>query len=197
VSVDVTAPSPPPNQPPTVAKAASASPNPVTGKTTTLSALGADDGGAANLRYTWSVVSIPSGAALPTFSVNGSNAAANTVATFSKAGSYLFRVTITDASGLSVSSQVSVTVQQKINSITVTPSSATVKRRASQQFVATAFDQFGDALTVQPTFAWSLSGRGSLSSKGLYTAPRRTGGPYTVSASAGGFKGTAQITVVA
>ncbi|HEY2759471.1 MAG TPA: hypothetical protein VGI75_01970, partial [Pirellulales bacterium] len=39
---------------PTVATAASAVPNPVLGMTTGLSALGADDGGEANLTYTWS-----------------------------------------------------------------------------------------------------------------------------------------------
>ena len=41
------------NAAPTVASAASASPDPVTGSTTTLSALGADDGGEPNLTYTW------------------------------------------------------------------------------------------------------------------------------------------------
>ena len=39
--------------PPTVATAASASPGTVTGNTTSLSVLGADAGGAANLTYTW------------------------------------------------------------------------------------------------------------------------------------------------
>src|SRR5262249_3157154 len=55
-----TAPPPPTgNQPPTVATAAAATPNPVTGTTTNLSVLGADDGGEANLRYTWAVSSGP------------------------------------------------------------------------------------------------------------------------------------------
>src|SRR5262249_24082259 len=79
------------NQAPTVAAPASASPSPVSGTTTTLSVRGADDSGEASLTYTWSVLSKPSGAANPTFSVNGSNAAKNTVATFSQAGSYTFR----------------------------------------------------------------------------------------------------------
>ena len=38
---------------PTVATPASANPNPVPGRTTTLSVVGADDGGEANLTYTW------------------------------------------------------------------------------------------------------------------------------------------------
>src|SRR5262249_40577248 len=47
------------NQPPTVAQAASASPSPVSGTTTSLSALGADDGGEASLTYTWQVITAP------------------------------------------------------------------------------------------------------------------------------------------
>ena len=42
------------DEPPTVAQPAAANPNPVTGTTTNLSVLGADDGGEANLTYTWS-----------------------------------------------------------------------------------------------------------------------------------------------
>ena len=60
-----------------------------------------------------------------------------------------------------------------------------------------AEDQFGDALATQPVFTWALTGRGSLTRKGLYTAPRRAGGPFTVTASAGGVQGTATVTVVA
>ncbi len=179
------------NQGPTVATPASATPNPVTGKTTALSVLGADDGGAGNLTYTWSA----SGPAPVSYSANGTNAAQNATATFTKDGGYTFVVTITDAQGLSTTSQVTVTVSQKITTIGVSPATATVKLGATLQFFATAFDQFGDALAVQPTFVWSLSGRGSISNKGLYTAPRRTGGPYTVTASAGGVKGTAKVTV--
>jgi hypothetical protein len=193
VTVTVTVPA---NQPPTVAQPASASPAVVTGKTTTLSVLGADDGGEANLTYTWTVTSKPAGAADPTFSVNGSNAAKNTVATFSRAGSYTFLVTITDAGGLSATSTVSVTVQQTLTTIQVTPRTATVKVGGTVQFTALALDQFGNALGVQPAFTWTLTGRGSLSSKGLYTAPRKPGGPYTIRATAQGIVGKASVTVV-
>ncbi len=179
------------NQAPTVATPASASPNPLTGKTTNLSVLGADDGGEANLRYTWT----STGPAAVTFSANGSNAAKNVTATFTKAGTYTFVVTITDAGGLSVTSSTSVTVQQTLTSIIVTPATATVVVKQQVQFTAMAFDQFGQALSTQPSFTWTLSGRGTLSSTGLYTAPRRAGGLYTITASAGGVKGTAQVTV--
>src|SRR4029450_4428746 len=45
--------------PPTAAVAASASPNPITGTNTSLSVLGADDGGEASLTYTWSTTGTP------------------------------------------------------------------------------------------------------------------------------------------
>ena len=82
---------------PTVATAAAAAPATVTGTTTALSVLGADDAGESNLTYTWATTGTPPAAV--TFSANGSNAAKNTTATFTKAGSYTFQVTITDAGG--------------------------------------------------------------------------------------------------
>jgi len=100
------------NQPPTVATAASITPNPVTGATAALAVLGADDQGEANLFYTWSITASPAGAILPTFSVNGTNAAKNTTATFYNDGNYGFLVTITDSGGLTTTSAVAVTVSQ-------------------------------------------------------------------------------------
>ena len=103
---------------------------------------------------------------------NGSNAAKNSTATFSKAGNYSFQVTITDAGGLSTTSTVNVTVNQTLSSINVTPATATLNENQTQQFSATGFDQFGNALTSQPSFTWSkASGVGSIDSSGLYTAP--------------------------
>jgi hypothetical protein len=180
------------NQPPTVATPARATPNPVKGKTTRLSVLGADDGGESHLTYTWK----STGPAAVTFSANGTNAAKNITATFHKAGAYTFVVTITDAGGLSVTSKVSVTVAQTLTSIVVTPASAKVQVGHRLQFKATAYDQFGTALATPPAFTWSVTGRGSITHGGLYTAPRRAGGPYTITASAGGVKGTAKVTVV-
>jgi len=91
-----------------VALPAAATPNPITGTSTSLSVLGGDDGGESNLTYTWTVTAEPAGAANPTFSGNGNNAAKDTAATFYQAGSYTFLVTITDAGGLSTTSSVGV-----------------------------------------------------------------------------------------
>ncbi|HEX4056334.1 MAG TPA: glycosyl hydrolase family 28 protein, partial [Tepidisphaeraceae bacterium] len=80
---------------PTVTQTAAADPNPVTGTTTNLTAAGSENGSGSGLNYTWSATSVPNGVAAPTYSVNGTNAAASTIATFFGAGNYSFLVTIT------------------------------------------------------------------------------------------------------
>ena len=99
-------PGAPANQPPTIAKPASVAANPVNSATTTLSVLGADDGGEPNLTYTWSC-SDPTGV---TFSANGPNKAKNTTVTFQTAGRYTFQVTVGDDGGLTATSSIVVTV---------------------------------------------------------------------------------------
>jgi subtilisin family serine protease len=179
--------------PPTVATAAAAAPNPATGTTTALSVLGADDNGEAALTYTWSTTGTPPAAV--TFSANGTNGAKNTTATFTKAGSYAFQVVIRDAASQTVTSPVSMTVSQTLTSVVVTPATASVATGGTQSFTATARDQFATALTSQPTFAWTVSGGGTINSAGLFTAGATAGGPFTVTAASGGYSGTAQVTV--
>src|SRR5439155_142887 len=140
------------NAAPTVATGAAATPSPVLAKTTALSVLGADDGGEAALKYTWATTGVPPAAVV--FSANGTNAAKNTGATFSKAGSYTFQVTITDAGNLSVTSSVAVTVAQTLTTITVTPGSPTIGTGGTQQFAASSIEQAGGAETPPPTFTW-------------------------------------------
>jgi CubicO group peptidase (beta-lactamase class C family) len=178
--------------PPTVATAAAASSNPVTATATSLSVLGNDDGGESNLTYTWNTTGTVPGPV--TFSVNGTNTAKNTVATFTRAGNYSFQVIISDQSNLTVTSTVSVTVNQRIQNITVSPSSATIATGQTQQFTAVAFDQFGVALGIQPSFTWSVNNGGTISG-GLFTAGSTAGGPYTISATNAGVSGAASVTV--
>ena len=183
------------NAAPTIATAAAASPSPVTGTTTALSVLGADDNGEPNLVYTWATTGTPPAAV--TFSANGTNAAKNSTATFTKAGSYSFQVTVKDQGNLTVTSAVTVTVSATSTSVAVSPASATVVAGATQQFSASARDQFGTALTAQPSFTWAVTGGGSISASGLFTAGTTAGGPFTVSAASGGVSGTASVTVSA
>jgi hypothetical protein len=179
-------------KPPTVATPASATPNPVTGKTTTLKVLGADAAGEASLIYTWAVNGTPP--APVTFSANGTNAAKNTTATFAQAGTYSFVVTITDHSGLSTTSTVTVTVARTAV-LVVSPASASFATGTTHQLTAQEVDQFGSPLPTQPAFTWSVTGVGTISTSGLYSAPTTTGSA-TVRATAGALSGSAAVTVV-
>lgn len=180
---------------PTITKAAAATPNPVTGKTTALSVSASDPAGASSLTYTWATTGTPP--APVTFSSNGTNAAQDVTATFSEAGSYDFQVTVTDPSGYIATSSVMVTVNQALSSIVISPSSITLAAKGQEQFTGTGYDQFGNPMSAQPSLSWSVkSGVGSIgASSGLYTAPN-AGGTATVEASSGGISGTASVTVL-
>jgi subtilase family serine protease len=171
---------------PWVASPANASSSTVAGTTTNLNVRGGDNYNTSALTYTWSVLSAPSGATGPTFSINGTNAAQNTSVTFHSAGTYIFQVTITNIYGLSATSDVSVTVNQTLSSISLTPSGGSVYNNGALQFTAAAFDQFGHAMSAQPSWSWSLAGGGSLSGSGQYTAPATGSGTATVYVSADG-----------
>jgi hypothetical protein len=182
------------NQPPTVVTPASATPSPVAGKTTALSVLGSDDSGESNLTYTWVTTGSPPAAV--SFSANGTNAAKNITATFTKAGSYSFIVTIEDSGGLTTTSSVTVTVNQTPATISVSPPTPSVTAGTTQQFSAAVYDQFG-ALIASPSLTWSVaSGIGSISTSGLYTAPGSTGSA-TIKAVAGSVDSTAAVTITA
>ena len=187
-----------PNPPPSVINPASANPSPVTGSSTNLSVLGADNIG-ETLTYTWALTSEPSGAN-PVFSDNGSTTAHDTTVTFNEAGTYTFQATFSDPSGLSNSSSVTVVVNQTETSISVSPASVSVLSTASQQFSATALDQFGQAMASQPTFTWTVDvggAGGTINGSGLYTAPSTTvNSSDTVRASDAVTSGTAAVTVI-
>jgi hypothetical protein len=176
---------------PIVMTAAAASPNPVTGTSTALSALGSENGSSSGLNYTWSATGPAS--VLYSGNTNGTAAAKNITASFSKAGNYNFTVTITDAGGVSTTSSVGVTVQQTATGITVTPSTVTVATSTTEQFSASATDQFGNAIS-SPTFAWTITGTGnSIGTSGLASLGS-TPGTYTVTAGLNGIGGHATVT---
>jgi hypothetical protein len=185
---------------PSVATPASATPNPVTGTTTSLNVLGSDPAGESTLTYTWTVVSEPAGAMAPTYSANGTNAAKNTIVTFHEAGIYTFQVAIRDTSGLTTTSSAGVTVNQTLTSIRVSPVACTLVVGNLQQFTATTLDQFGQAMATQPSslsYSWTL-GTGSvgiLSTTGLYQATST--GAATVIASYTMLSGSATVTMTA
>ena len=173
------------NRAPTLSTAAAASPAVVTSQTTALSVAAADDhGDANNLRYTWSVVQAPEGGAAPTYSAQGVNAAKNVTATFYKAGSYVLRVTVTDAGGLSVTSDVAVQVVATATSLRVTPAGPVADAGSTVQFAAAVLDQFGAPVLPAPEVLWEASD-GTITPAGAYAVPAAPG-EYYVGAQAGG-----------
>lgn len=178
--------------PPTVAAPAAATLSD-DGTTVSLSVLGGELSGESDLSYTWFATS---GGGV-TFAQNGDNDAKNNVATLTSAGNYTFHVVITDSSGDSVSSNVSLTVDQIETDVLATGPTADVAPAQTTQLSATTVDQFGDPMSTQPTFTWTMSsGPGSVdASSGLYTAPEVGPGSAIVQAAAGAFTDTTAITV--
>jgi len=163
-----------------IAKAAAANPNPVAGTSTTLSALGSENGSGAGLTYTWSYTG-PTGV---TYSgaTNGTNAASSITSNFTLAGNYNFLVTISDTYGQTATSSIAVTVNQTPTSIVVSPSnSPVVPVGFTQQFSATATDQFGHAIS-SPSFTWGITGSGNSISPSGYATLGSTPGSVTVTA---------------
>lgn len=79
-------------------------------------------------------------------------------------------------------------------SITVTPATATLVSGEVKQFTIVALDAAGHAPYPYPTFAWSVSGGGSIGATGLFTA-LTAGGPFTVTVASGAIHATATVTV--
>ncbi len=113
----------------------------------------------------WTATTLPSGASSPTFSTAGST----TTVTFSSAGKYVFSVTESDQAGDTVTELVSVPVAQTLTTIKVTPGTASLQTKGTQQFQAAAYDQFQKAMSAPSAYTWTTSG-GSITTSGLFTA---------------------------
>jgi hypothetical protein len=101
------------------------------------------------------------------------------------------------SSGVSTkSSPVTVTVSQTASGIAVTSAKTTVNVKTTQQLSAASYDQFGNFMSIQPTFKWSVAsgGDGTVSSTGLFTAGSAAGAA-TVAATAGSLTGSVLLTV--
>jgi hypothetical protein len=182
-------------QPPIISSAV-ANPNPVTGKSTQLIAIASDPNGVGGLVYAWSLMSGPAGVGFG--SNNNSTTGNNVTANFSRAGNYTFQLTVTDSYGVSSTQTVNVVVQQTLTKVTVSPATASIRVNGTVQLKATAFDQFGIAFSVQPSFTWTIvSGPGKISSSGLYTGTSAGSAVIQAQAKMGGVTvaGTASVTV--
>ncbi|HEX3134920.1 MAG TPA: M36 family metallopeptidase [Planctomycetota bacterium] len=179
---------------PTVATVADTTSDPVTGSTTGVTVLGADDGGEPALTYTWSTTGTAPAAV--TFSPNGTHAAKSSTATFSKAGSYTLRATISDALAASITSDVTVTVAQTATGLAIDPPTVTLVAGATQTFTGRDGDQFGNPISSSTrTVTWTTSG-GTITNAGLFTAPSSSGTvTITGAATVGGQSATSTVTV--
>jgi hypothetical protein len=72
---------------------------------------------------------------------------------------------------------------QSFASLVATPAAASVVNGGSVLFHGEARDTNGAPLATQPTISWSVSGGGTMSANGTFTATA-VGGPFTVTASA-------------
>ncbi|WP_292367048.1 MULTISPECIES: Ig-like domain-containing protein [unclassified Methanoculleus] len=85
-------------------------------------------------------------------------------------------------------------VESVVTSIEVTPTAATLEIDGTEQFAATALDQFGEEMTVEFDWASDNETVGTVdNSSGLFTA--KAAGTATVTATAEGVTGTAIVTV--
>lgn len=169
----------------------------------TLTALGQGFNGEPAITYTWSLVSKPTGALDPDFAPNnGTNAAKNSFVTLHAAGQYTLQCLLRDTvNSLTNSKNVTFTINQSVDRILVaTPdgkTDVTVQSAATQPFVASGLDQFGNPITLN-NIQWSvLSGNGNISGSGIFNS-NSIGQKVIVRAldPATGKFGTATVTVV-
>ncbi len=118
------------------------------------------------------------------------------------AGSTNASVTVTASATVgnaTASGTASVTVTVPVlTTITVAPANQTVAINSNYTFTAAGFDQSATPMVPTPTYAWSVSGGGTInSSTGVFTAGASVGGPFTVTATSGGKTGTAKVFVTA
>lgn len=158
---------------------------------TSLTVQANDDGGEPALSYAWSVASGPGSAV--GFSASGSNTAKATEASFGATGDYQLAVQVADSAGLTTTGSINLRVLQTASDLSLSPASATIPVGALQTFIATLKDQFGNPMTTGSP-VWAASGGGTITPAGVFTAST-AGGPYVISATAGGFSGNASVTV--
>jgi alpha-L-arabinofuranosidase len=81
-----------------------------------------------------------------------------------------------------------------LTSIAVSLASSDLATTGTEQFSATARDQFGSPLTNQPAFTWSAVGGGQIDGTGLFT-PAYVSGTATIQATSGAVSGTMNVTL--
>ncbi|MBK7861793.1 MAG: hypothetical protein IPJ65_24890 [Archangiaceae bacterium] len=174
---------------PVVLSPPTATPAAVTSRTTRLRAFADDEGGEPGLKYRWE----STGPAPVAFAPNDSNAARQATATFAQAGTYTLTVTISNAAMKSATSTVSVDVTATADHLSLDPDRITLRPNGAQSFTVSLIDQFGDEVPMPGTIDWSATA-GDIDADGVLHAVGAAG-RYSVSASAGGLRAQALVTV--
>ncbi len=159
------------NDAPTISVAPSATPSPVTQTTTSLHTLGADfESSELELIYTWTATTLP---ALGTFNAvpNGTNAAKDATAVFTKSGTYTLQLKVQDPNYAIATATLTVDVIDSPQSMLLTPGSISLPPGAQLQFSVRAVNQFGsDMLLPSNQLQWTSSSGGTVDSSGNFTA---------------------------
>ena len=109
-----------------------------------------------------------------------------------------FTITVQSGGFSDLSDVTTYAAPPQLFSITVSPPTASVTAFASAVFTAVGYDQYGALVAPPATFAWSVSGGGTINGTGAFAADATPGGPFTITASGGGsITGTASVTVTA
>ncbi|MDG6257090.1 MAG: PKD domain-containing protein [Methanomicrobiaceae archaeon] len=122
----------------------------------------------------------------------------NPTFTYATAGTYTVSLTVTNIAGSDSEVKegyIIVTAPPVLTAITVSPDAATLLAGESQQFSATAYDQYGTEMTGL-TFSWSSSDAsvGTITADGSFTAVQA--GTTTVTATSGTVSGSAEVSVM-
>ncbi len=179
------------NQAPLV-EAALRDPLPAGAASAVLAGLATDDGLPAfpgAVTTSWIQVSGPAAA------VFSDPSALDSTVTFPASGNYVLRLSASDGEATS-SSDLPVVVSLEpaaATTLSVAPATTTVAPGASAQFSADLRDQFDQPIAGAIT--WSVSGGGSISATGLFTAGTSEGGPFTVTATHAALGAQASVTV--
>ncbi|MBL8957401.1 MAG: carboxypeptidase regulatory-like domain-containing protein [Myxococcaceae bacterium] len=181
------------NVPPVFSIPPHANPSPVTANTCSLVTLGRDPiEDESTLKYTWTQVFGPS---TVTFNRNGTNGAKNATATFDRPGTYSFDVKLEDLGGLFVTSNVTLAVVQTTTTMQVVPATAMVELGTFRQFVASARDQFNQAIDIGAEATWTVTPPtcGTITATGRFTP--QAAGMCTLTAAYDGKMGSATVDV--
>jgi uncharacterized repeat protein (TIGR01451 family) len=149
------------------------------GATRTFSASGYDQyGNAVLITPTWST-------SAGTINASGVLTAQTSVATG--------RAVTATQDGISGTASVNI-IAGPLNSIVITPATAIVVAGGVQTFAASGFDQYGNPVSVAPT--WSTNG-GTISVGGVFTAQTAVATGRLITATQGAISGTASVDVIA